>query len=125
MKNVTLFLLFFPALLTAQIEPFFIQGNTHYQNGQYREAIESYESVLQAGFTSPELYYNLGNAYFKLDERGKAVLYFEKAKKLAPRDADIAQETLEMTRNQILLQAGVAALAQANQLPQAVLQLLS
>jgi flagellin len=40
------------------------------------------------------------------------------------RDADIAQETLAMTRNQILLQAGVAALAQANQLPQAVLQLL-
>jgi flagellin-like hook-associated protein FlgL len=40
------------------------------------------------------------------------------------RDADIAQETLFMTRNQILLQAGVAALAQANQLPQAVLQLL-
>ena len=40
------------------------------------------------------------------------------------RDADIARETLYMTRNQILLQAGVAALAQANQLPQAVLQLL-
>jgi len=40
------------------------------------------------------------------------------------RDADIAHETLVSTRNQILLQAGVAALAQANQLPQAVLQLL-
>jgi flagellin len=40
------------------------------------------------------------------------------------RDADIAKETMLMTRNQILLQAGVAALAQANQLPQAVLQLL-
>jgi len=40
------------------------------------------------------------------------------------RDADIAEETMTSTRNQILLQAGVAALAQANQLPQAVLQLL-
>jgi flagellin len=40
------------------------------------------------------------------------------------RDTDIAEETLNSTRNQILLQAGVAALAQANQLPQAVLQLL-
>ena len=40
------------------------------------------------------------------------------------RDADIATETMESTKNQILLQAGVAALAQANQLPQAVLQLL-
>lgn len=40
------------------------------------------------------------------------------------RDVDIAMETLVSTRNQILLQSGVAALAQANQLPQAVLQLL-
>jgi flagellin len=40
------------------------------------------------------------------------------------RDADMAAETVTMTRNQILLQAGVAALAQANQLPQAVLQLM-
>jgi flagellin len=40
------------------------------------------------------------------------------------RDADVAMETTIMTRNQILLQAGVAALAQANQLPQSVLQLL-
>jgi flagellin len=40
------------------------------------------------------------------------------------RDTDVAQETVNSTRNQILLQAGVAALAQANQLPQAVLQLL-
>ncbi|MCC7478475.1 hypothetical protein IT575_08425 [bacterium] len=40
------------------------------------------------------------------------------------RDADVAQETLMMTRNQILLQSGVAAMAQANQLPQTVLQLL-
>jgi flagellin len=40
------------------------------------------------------------------------------------RDVDIASETTNSTRNQILLQAGVAALAQANQLPQSVLQLL-
>ncbi len=40
------------------------------------------------------------------------------------RDADVAAETVLMTRNQILLNAGVAALSQANQLPQTVLQLL-
>jgi flagellin len=40
------------------------------------------------------------------------------------RDADVAYETVLMTRNQILLNAGIAALAQANQLPQTVLQLL-
>ena len=40
------------------------------------------------------------------------------------RDVDVAQETVTMTRNQILLQAGVAALAQANQLPQTVLSLI-
>ncbi|MBN2081041.1 flagellin, partial [bacterium] len=41
------------------------------------------------------------------------------------RDVDVALETVTMTRNQILLQSGVAALAQANQLPQVVLQLLA
>jgi flagellin len=40
------------------------------------------------------------------------------------RDADVAAETITMTRNQILLQAGTAAMAQANQLPQVALQLL-
>jgi len=40
------------------------------------------------------------------------------------RDADIAVETVTMTRNQILMQSGLAALSQANQLPQVVLQLL-
>jgi flagellin len=40
------------------------------------------------------------------------------------RDADVAAETINMTRNQILLQAGTAAMAQANQLPQVALQLL-
>jgi flagellin len=40
------------------------------------------------------------------------------------RDVDVALETVNMTRNQILLQAGVAALAQANQVPQIAMQLL-
>ena len=40
------------------------------------------------------------------------------------RDADVAQETAELTRNQILIQAGVSVLAQANQLPSVALSLL-
>ena len=40
------------------------------------------------------------------------------------RDTDVAQETAELTRNQILMQAGVNVLAQANQAPQMVLSLI-
>jgi flagellin len=40
------------------------------------------------------------------------------------RDADVASETAELTRNQILIQAGVSVLAQANQLPAVALSLL-
>ncbi|MBN1541950.1 tetratricopeptide repeat protein [candidate division KSB1 bacterium] len=89
-KSLAYLLMFLPILAEAQIEPFFVQGNNHYQNGEYGEAVAAYKAVLQAGYESPELYYNLGNAYFKLQEIGKAVLYYEKAAKLAPHDADIA-----------------------------------
>ncbi|HNT64481.1 MAG TPA: tetratricopeptide repeat protein [bacterium] len=90
MKAAIFLLLSAPVLLWAQVEPFFAQGNAHYQNGNYEDAIAAYQTVVQAGFESAELYYNMGNAYFKQNEIGEAVLFYEKALKLAPRDADIA-----------------------------------
>ncbi|MCQ2226572.1 MAG: tetratricopeptide repeat protein [Bacteroidales bacterium] len=61
------------------------------QDGNYSEAIETYESVLASGQTSATLYYNLGYAYYKSGMLGKAVLNFERAKRLSPNDADIAE----------------------------------
>jgi tetratricopeptide (TPR) repeat protein len=65
------------------------QANRLYSSAGYAEAVEQYESVIYAGFESAGLYFNLGNAYFKLNDIPSAVLYYEKARKLDPTDEDI------------------------------------
>lgn len=59
-------------------------ANQAYKNENYRQAITLYDSVLNSGFHSAELYYNLGNAHFKRNELAPAILYYERAKKLKP-----------------------------------------
>lgn len=79
----------------------FEQGNEHYKQGEFEKAINSYLTILDAGIENAELYYNLGNAYFKLGRLGQSILYYEKAQKLAPRDEDI-QHNLRFAQNQIV-----------------------
>lgn len=67
----------------------FEEGNEAYSAGNYKEAVRQYEQVLENGETSAEVYYNLGNAYYKLEEVAPAIFYFEKALQLAPNDEDI------------------------------------
>ena len=65
------------------------QGNSYYEKGEIESAIASYEKVLATDMVSPALHYNLGCAYFSEKEYGKAILQFEKARQLSPRDPDI------------------------------------
>ena len=67
----------------------FQKGNEAYQKGNYEEAVSSYKQILKMGYESPELYYNLGNSYYKLHKIGPAVLYYNRALKMNPRDEDI------------------------------------
>lgn len=62
------------------------QANQAYVNGEYSYAIELYESVLQQKLEAAELYYNLGNAYFKENHFGPAILNYERALRLKPSD---------------------------------------
>ena len=78
------------SLLAVTPEQQVSEANRAYYTGHYDMAAQIYEKVIHAGFASPELYYNLGNAYFKLGNMPIAILYYEKAHKLAPADADIA-----------------------------------
>lgn len=64
------------------------KGNKNYQNKNYEKALENYKSVLNEGFVSPALYYNIGNTYYRLGKLGKSILYFEKTLKLSPDDED-------------------------------------
>lgn len=67
----------------------FEQANQLYRNGEFGKAAELYEQILSHEFESPELYYNLGNAYFKLNNVPAAILNYERAKRLAPHDEDV------------------------------------
>ncbi len=65
------------------------EANLEYSNGYYDHALELYKSVLDLGYTSSDLYYNIGNSYFKLNRFPEAILFYERALKLAPRDENI------------------------------------
>ena len=65
------------------------EANSVYNQGLYDSAIILYDEVVSANMESSDLYYNLGNAHFKNSNLPVAILYFEKAKKLAPTDEDI------------------------------------
>ncbi len=65
------------------------EANTAYVNANYPRAIELYHSIEDQGLASAKLYYNMGNAYFKTDDMGHAILYYNKALRLSPGDQDI------------------------------------
>lgn len=68
----------------------FDSANSAYAKGDYQKAIELYNSLIEANLTSSELYYNLGNAHYKANNIGLAILNYEKAKLLNPDDEDLA-----------------------------------
>jgi tetratricopeptide (TPR) repeat protein len=70
-------------------EEIFEQGNQLYLEGDYAGAVEAYQAVLDAGFESVALHYNLGNAHFKAGELGLSILAWERARALAPNDPDV------------------------------------
>ena len=65
------------------------QAAKAYEVKHYPEAIALYEKIINGGFESYALYYNLGNACFRNNETAKAILYYEKALKIAPNNEDL------------------------------------
>ena len=64
-------------------------ANEAYNKGEYSQAATLYESILDSEMHSAKLYYNLGNAYFKQEKLGMAILNYNRALRLAPGDEDI------------------------------------
>ncbi|MBQ9194729.1 MAG: BatD family protein, partial [Bacteroidales bacterium] len=73
-------------------------GVEAYTAGDYPQALKDWEDVQATGLMSKELYYNLGNAYFKNQEVARAILWYERALKLDPSDADV-RYNLEYARS--------------------------
>ena len=67
----------------------FLSGVTAYTAGDYPAAAGAWEEVLSTGVRSKDLLYNLGNAYFKSEQLGKAIVNYERALRMDPSDADV------------------------------------
>ena len=78
----------------------FQAGNTSYEAGDYLAAVEAYRRLTDVGVVNGDLYYNLGNAYYKSNELGHAVLFYVRALRLQPRN-DEAKENLGLARSQL------------------------
>ncbi|MBC8316035.1 MAG: tetratricopeptide repeat protein [Bacteroidetes bacterium] len=76
-------------LLAQEPQTIISEGNKAYTEGLYTDAIDYYKQVADAGFEAPELFYNLGNAYFKLNDYPHAILWYERARRLDPGNEDI------------------------------------
>jgi tetratricopeptide (TPR) repeat protein len=70
-------------------ESVFRRANSYYDAGDYDMAISEDMSILRRGLKNGNLYYNLGNFYFKNGELGKAVVNYERAMRFMPRDSDL------------------------------------
>lgn len=76
-------------------ERIFDQANVLYQQGKFEEAGRAYESLVQNGYNGGEVFYNLGNCYYKRGILPKAILNYERARRLMPNDDDL-QHNLQL-----------------------------
>ena len=83
-------LIFLSILLNNQVvEDLFEQSNDFYTNGDYQNAVTGYLDILESGYESAELYFNIGNSFYKLNNIPDSNFYYEKAKSISPNDEDI------------------------------------
>jgi len=82
----------------AQSNPQFAKANQEYAAGDFNAAINDYEELVRSGRDTPNLFYNLGNAYFRKKDLGRAILNYERALALDLHHAE-AQANLRIARD--------------------------
>jgi tetratricopeptide (TPR) repeat protein len=85
-----------------------LRANQLYENGRYNEAMQTYKQLVDQDYADSALFYNLGNAHYRRGDLGKAILNYERAARLAPRDGDI-QANLTYARSQAIDQYATEA----------------
>lgn len=98
MKKLLFILLLLPIFLSGQSDNSFEKATALYNEGKFEEAIEIYEGILAQKKHSVALYYNLGNAHYKLNHIAPSIYYYEKALLLNPGDEDV-QNNITYARN--------------------------
>jgi tetratricopeptide (TPR) repeat protein len=96
-----LFIISLQAAIAQQVYDLFEEANQHYQKGEFESAVEKYELILSNGKESGELYYNLANAYYKLNRLGHARLNYERAVKWLDDDEAVIQN-LELLKLRLI-----------------------
>lgn len=90
MKKILFLLLVVTSTIRSQsVDSLFVQANNLYKTEQYKEAIDLYKKIESQNMISSDLYYNLGNSYYKLNKVGPTIFYYEKALQLNPNNEDV------------------------------------
>ena len=87
------------SVLAAQSDANFPKANQEYAQGHFKEAISGYEALVRAGQWSANVFYDLGNAYFRTGDFGRAILNYERALALEPHHAE-ATANLQIARDE-------------------------
>ena len=87
------------AMLQAADDSTFAKANQAYSEGRFQEAVDGYESFVKSGRWNANLFYNLGNARFRLGDFGKAILNYERALALDPHHPE-ASANLRLARDE-------------------------
>jgi tetratricopeptide (TPR) repeat protein len=96
MKKITLLLFLCISLNTIADQPLFTKANTAYASDSITKAIALYDSILASGRESSELYYNLGNCYYKNKDWANSIWHYEKSLQL--NNNEQAKENLALTK---------------------------
>lgn len=89
-----------------QTDTLFKSANNDFTEGKFQESINKYEKIIEQGYESSELYFNLGNAYYKQNVIAKAILNYERALQLDPNNQDV-KYNLELTNRLVVDQIEV------------------
>jgi tetratricopeptide (TPR) repeat protein len=117
MKKIVFLLWIVANSVSAQnADSLFVAANNFYKNGNFETAIENYQKIASQNLISSELYYNLGNSYYKLNKVGPSIYYYEKALQLDPLNEDVKKNLVFAKR---------LALDNIKELPQTFLQKLN
>lgn len=101
------------AVFSQDVDSLFVTANDLYKNERIEDAIALYKKIEAQNVVSSELFYNLGNSYYKLNKVGPSIYYFEKALQLNPLNEDVKNNLIFAKR---------LALDNIESLPQTVFQ---
>ena len=88
MKKYILSIMIFSFGISDVANDLFIQGNQFIFDEKYIDAVQSFESILELGYENSDIYYNLGNAYYRMHHIGQAIWAYSNALYLDPRNED-------------------------------------